>query len=171
MDKEIAKLIEEYGTEPTIWEYLRLRAHFSLKNEVDPTIITKTALNDLVVSGFVLKDGDQYSLEKEDQWAYLPPETKKREPKEGYIPYELKELCETVGYPMDWGHKQEKYRAMYFRMKKKHKDLVKVAKWVSENHPEYDLTNLLTGSFYDSFKSQMSKPAAKLKEEYTHEEF
>ena len=172
MSPEIAKLIIDYGE--SIFQYLRLRAGFSLNNKLDVTIINQKDLDDLVISGFILKENGEYIIRKDD-WVYLPPQPPTKKEQEQYIPKALVKLAETVGYPGDWGHQIKKYRARYFSMKKEFGDqeLQETAEWVKEKYKEHNIQQLLTKTWYLGFRGEMrkSKEANKPKAKPVHEEF
>ena len=172
MSPEIATLILEYKEQ--IFQYLLLRADFSLNNKLDVTIINQKDLDDLVISGFILKENGEYIIRKDD-WVYLPPQPPTKKEKEQYIPKALVRLAETVGYPGDWGHQIKKYRARYFSMKKEFGDqeLQETAEYVKEKYKEHNIQQLLTKTWYLGFRGEMkkSKEANKPKARPVHEEF
>ena len=171
MSPEIAALIKEHNS--VILPYLILRANFSLNNKLDVTIINQKDLDDLVISGFILKENGEYIIRKDD-WVYLPPQPPTKKEQEQYIPKALIRLAETVGYPGDWGHQIKKYRARYFSMKKEFGDeeLQETAEWVKEKYKEHNIQQLLTKNWYLGFRGEMSKSKEVNKpKEYKHEQF
>jgi len=164
MDKDVAKLIDNYGQD--IFPYLRLRAAFSLGKQLPD--LGEGELESLETSGFISRNGSNVILCKDDRWLYQPPEVKQRISKDKWVNPKIEELASIIGYPDDWQHKQGKYLKMYSVAVKKysHEVIMEVAQYLKkEDDDEVTLTRLLTDSWFRKYKHD-----SETKESYQYKE-
>jgi len=107
----------------------------------------------------------QVTLREDGRWLCDPPEIRTivRKEREEYIPKELIQLAEIVGYPIDWANKPGKYRKLFSSLTSIHDVgiIFSVAEYMRDVEPEWDLSNLLTTSYFSQIKSEISKSEKK----------
>lgn len=167
MDREIKDLINEYGED--IFPYLKIRAKHTqgLTILIEKDFISDEEIHTLCDSGFIrCADSDDNLLitlaETDERWLYQPKNQRvyERKDKTSYVPQNLIDLAEIVGYPVDWVNKSGKYLKNFNLLTSKvDLSIIKqVAKFTKETYPEYDLNTFLTNSWFLSLKSQMENP-------------
>jgi hypothetical protein len=173
MEDRLAELILEHDV--ILFPYLKMRAMYAKKgkNGKFKCLATEFSMETLELfynSGYIRYDSSddvyvEILLREDGRWLCDPPETRSfvRKEAEEYIPKDLIKLAEIVGYPVDWANKPGKYRKLFFTLTNKHDEgtILSVAKFMKEAEPEWDLSNLLTTSYFSQIKSEIAKSKVK----------
>lgn len=170
MDRFLADFILNHGE--AAFPYVLLRAihvnygdgdYVSLDHHKE---ITERHLDALKISGFVDYDKKgpaprKVRLLKDGKFLGYPEDFRTQDIEdEMFVPRELQQLVEIVGYPGDWEKSIPKYRKLYVGLASEVPSpiIASVAIWTAREHPDYGLNMFLSRNCFKSLKSKMESP-------------